>query len=105
MNHGHPPSITIPSWLATIFILWMLSSIPTLTGLIARLCRRKLLMATTRWFLIAGILALPFTIWYTAAASEEASRLDYPMLGWAVLMLGHLCLCFWQSRKPRERSS
>jgi cytochrome bd-type quinol oxidase subunit 1 len=98
-------NISIPWWLVVAFIIWMLSSLPTLLALVAYWQRRTLWFATTRWFLIAGLLALPFTICYTAGAIEDALRRDYPMLIYAVLMLGHLCLCACFAAKPNDRSA
>jgi len=98
-------NIHIAWWLVAAFISWTLSSLPTLVGLVAYWWRRTFLLATARWFLIAGLLALPFTIFYTAGAIEDALRRDYPMLFYAALMLGHLCLCAWLATKPNNRSA
>ena len=98
-------NIQIPWWLLAAFIPWMLSSLLTLVGLVAYWRRRTFFLATTRWFLIAGLLALPFTIFYTAGAIEDALRRDYPMVFYAALMLGHLCLCAWLATKPNDRNA
>jgi hypothetical protein len=90
-------NIEIPWWQVIVFLLWMISFGPTLFGLASWWLGPVRWGSCSRPFLIAGILACPFAIYYTLGAIEDAfSRFDFGMLPYAAFMILHVALCAWR---------